>query len=53
MQLTPAGSVFYWDGRLKSGEILSDGIYQVRVQAYTEADSVTVYSEPFTINQGG
>lgn len=53
MQLTPAGSVFYWDGRLKSGEILSDGIYQVRVQAYTEADSVTVCSEPFTINQGG
>lgn len=53
MQLIPAGSVFYWDGQLKSGETLPEGTYQVRVQAYTEDDSVTAYSEPFTINQGG
>ena len=53
MQLCPSGSVFYWDGVLKTGEILPDGTYQIRVQAYTEEDSVTVLSEPFTMNQGG
>ena len=53
MQLCPSGSVFYWDGVLKSGETLPDGTYQIRVQAYTEEDSVTVLSEPFTMNEGG
>ncbi|MBE5795278.1 MAG: hypothetical protein E7323_11435 [Clostridiales bacterium] len=53
MQLTPSGSVFYWDGLLKSGEQLPNGTYQIRVQAYTEEQSVTVLSEPFTMNQGG
>ena len=53
MQLSPSGSVFYWDGKLKSGDLLPDGTYQIRVQAYTEEDSVTVLSEPFTMNQGG
>lgn len=53
MQLCPSGSVFYWDGKLKSGDILPEGTYQIRVQAYTEEDSVTVLSDPFTMNQGG
>ncbi len=49
MQLVPSGSVFYWDGLLKTGEPLTQGTYQVRVQAHTEEDSVTVFSTPFTI----
>ena len=53
MQMTPSGSVFYWDGILKSGEPLPDGTYQIRVQAHTEGNSVTALSEPFTMNQGG
>ncbi len=53
MQLTPEGSVFYWDGLLKSGERLPEGTYQISVQAYTADQSAAALSEPFTINQGG
>ena len=53
MQLTPSGSVFYWDGRLKSGEPAPEGTYQIRVEAHTEDASVVALSEPFTMNQGG
>ncbi|MBQ8150676.1 MAG: CHAT domain-containing protein [Clostridia bacterium] len=53
MQLTPEGSVFYWDGLLKSGEVLPEGTYQISVQAYTSDQSAAALSEPFTMNQGG
>ncbi len=53
MQLSPEGSVFYWDGTLKNGERIPPGTYSVVVQAHTNDQSVQVSSQPITIPQGG
>ncbi|MEG2187203.1 MAG: caspase family protein [Clostridia bacterium] len=49
MQLNPVGSVFYWDGKKKDGTPASAGVYRARVQATMNEGTVTVYSEPFTL----
>ncbi|MEG0271454.1 MAG: hypothetical protein RR821_14505, partial [Clostridia bacterium] len=49
MQLNPVGSVFYWDGKKKDGTAASAGVYRARVQATMNEGTVTVYSEPFTL----
>ena len=48
-QLTPAGSVFYWDGRLRSGGFAAPGRYRVRAQAHLGDSTITVLSASFTI----
>lgn len=53
MQLSPEGSVFYWDGTLKNGQSIPPGTYSVVVQAYTNDQSVQIISQPITIHQGG
>ena len=49
MQITPAGSVYYWDGRLKDGSFAPSGLYRVRAQAHMNDTTVTVLSAAFTI----
>ncbi|MBR3874698.1 MAG: caspase family protein [Clostridia bacterium] len=49
MQITPAGSVFYWDGTLKDGSKAPAGVYRVRAQAHMNDTAVTVLSSAFTI----
>lgn len=49
MQLSPAGSMFYWDGRLKNGEYAQSGTYRVRVQAAMNDATVTAFSDAFTV----
>ncbi len=49
LQITPAGSVFYWDGRLKDGTPARPGTYRVRVQAHMNDTTVTVLSAALTI----
>lgn len=53
MQLSPAGSVFYWDGTLKNGETIAPGTYRVSVEAYTNEQSAKAVSQPLSIDQGG
>lgn len=49
LQITPAGSVFYWDGLLKDGTPAAPGTYRVRAQAHMNDTTVTVLSAAFTI----
>jgi len=49
MQIDPAGSVFYWNGRLRDGSIAPGGTYRVRAQAHINDLAVTVLSSAFTI----
>lgn len=49
MQMEPAGSVFYWDGRLKDGSFAGPGTYRVRAQATVNDKTVTVFSSAFTV----
>lgn len=49
MQITPEGSVFYWDGRLKDGSYAPAGSYRMRAQAFAGDSAVTVLSPIFTI----
>lgn len=49
MQITPNGSVFYWDGFLKDGSPAAPGTYRVRAQAHWNDATVTVLSSAFTI----
>ncbi|MEG2603653.1 MAG: caspase family protein [Clostridia bacterium] len=49
MQIKPTGSVFYWNGRLKSGEKAAPGVYRVRAQAKMNDATVTVFSDHFTL----
>lgn len=49
MQIEPAGSVFYWNGRLKDGSVAQPGVYRVRAQAHINDSTVTVLSSAFTI----
>ena len=49
LQITPAGSVFYWDGLLKDGTPAAPGTYRVRAQAHMNDTTVTVLSATFTI----
>ena len=51
MQITPAGSVFYWDGRLKDGSFAPEGVYHIRAQANLNDASVTVLSSAFVIEK--
>jgi flagellar hook assembly protein FlgD len=53
MQLSPEGSVFYWDGILKNGQSIPPGAYSVVVQAHSNDPSVQIISQPITIHQGG
>lgn len=48
-QLTPAGSVFYWDGRLRDQRPAAPGRYRVRAQAHLGDATITVLSASFTI----
>lgn len=49
MQITPAGSVFYWDGTLRDGSKAAPGSYRVRAQANMNDTAVTVLSSAFVI----
>jgi len=49
LQITPAGSVFYWNGLLKDGTPASPGAYRVRAQAHMNDTTVTVLSATFSI----
>lgn len=49
MQLTPQGTVLYWDGRLKDGSPAGAGVYRVRAQAVMNDVTVTVLLSAFTI----
>jgi len=49
LQITPAGSVFYWNGLLKDGTPAAPGIYRIRAQAHINDTTVTVLSAAFTI----
>lgn len=49
MQIEPAGSVFYWDGRLKDGSVIPAGTYRVRAQAHMNDSTTTVLSYTFSI----
>lgn len=49
MQLTPEGSVFYWDGRTKDGAYAPPGAYRVRVQAQMNDTTVTAFSSVVTV----
>lgn len=49
MQIEPAGSVFYWDGKLKDGTRAEPGVYRVRVQAALNETTLTAFSDSFTI----
>lgn len=53
MQLTPQGSVFYWDGTLKDGSSLPEGTYRISVKAYSGDETAVALSEPIKIDQGG
>lgn len=49
MQLSPQGTVLYWNGRLKDGTPADPGVYHVRVEAVMNDVSVTALSSAFTI----
>ncbi len=49
MQITPTGSVFYWDGAARDGQAAAPGQYRVRAQAHMNDTTVTVLSSAFTI----
>lgn len=50
MQLTPQGTVLYWDGRLKDGSPAGAGAYRVRAQAVMNDVTVTTLSSTFIID---
>ena len=50
MQLTPKGTVLYWDGRLKDGSPAEAGAYRVRAQAVMNDVTVTTLSSTFIID---
>ena len=49
IQITPAGSVLYWDGTDRDGVPVEPGTYRVRAQAHMNDTSMTVWSSVFTI----
>ena len=49
MQMAREGSVFYWDGKLKSGELAPAGRYRVQAQATVNGGKQTVLSEVFVM----
>ncbi|NLO85593.1 MAG: hypothetical protein GX096_09225 [Clostridiales bacterium] len=49
MQLDPQGSIFYWDGKLKSGDHVTPGTYRVRTQAIMNDTNITAFSSEFEI----
>lgn len=49
LQISPAGSVFYWNGLLKDGTPVPPGVYRIRAQAHMNDESVTVLSAAFTV----
>ncbi|MCR4885871.1 MAG: caspase family protein [Clostridiales bacterium] len=48
-QLTPAGSVFYWDGRMTNGEIAPYGWYRAVVRVSLSGEKFTAESRPFRL----
>ena len=48
-QLLPAGSAFYWDGRLTNGEEAPAGWYTVQVKVRISDQTVTEESSPFEL----
>ena len=49
LQISPSGSVFYWDGTQRDGTPAAPGVYRVRAQAHLNNASVTVLSSAFTV----
>lgn len=49
LQITPSGSVFYWNGLRRDGTPAEPGTYRVRAQAHLNNTSITVLSSAFTI----
>lgn len=49
LQITPAGSTFYWNGLLKDGTPAQPGSYRVRAQAHMNDETVTALSAAFVI----
>ena len=49
IQITPAGSVLYWDGTDRDGVPVEPGTYRVRAQAHMNDTSMTVWSSVFMI----
>lgn len=49
MQISPEGSVYYWNGTLRDGSKAAPGVYRVRAQANMNDTTVTVLSSAFTI----
>ncbi len=48
-QLTPAGSVFYWDGRMANGEMAPYGWYRAVVRVNLSGVRYTAESRPFRL----
>ncbi len=48
-QLTPAGSLFYWNGRLQDGTPAAPGKYTVKVTAHIGDVPYEAVSEPFAL----
>jgi len=51
-QLTPAGSFFYWNGKLADGTPAAPGDYTVKVTAHIGDTPYEAVSEPFTVLKG-
>ncbi|MBR4359380.1 MAG: caspase family protein [Clostridia bacterium] len=49
-QLTPAGSTFYWDGRMTNGETAPAGVYRAQVKTRLNGQSIIRESEPFRLS---
>lgn len=49
LQVSPSGSVFYWNGMQRDGTPAKPGTYRVRAQAHLNDTSVTVLSSAFTV----
>lgn len=48
-QLTPAGSFFYWNGKLEDGSLAAPGMYTVKVTAHIGDVPYEAVSEPFEL----
>ncbi|MDD6683788.1 MAG: caspase family protein [Clostridiales bacterium] len=48
-QLSPAGSTFYWDGKMNSGEMAKTGKYRVKIRVRIGEKTFTCESEPFEL----
>ena len=50
-QLSPAGSSFYWDGKLSNGEYAPPGTYFVQVKTSIGDSTYSCKSEPFILEE--